>query len=548
MTKIKYIFLKNINEINNINENSLISDLLLNYFSIIKKDINDYYFIYKGKKLSLKNKIKIKELNNKDISLFIFKKENEKKNKNEPLNHIICPKCEYLANLVLLNIEDDTIILDKCINKHKTIFNNLKDFINSQNINIKCNKCNNIISNYYDEIYYNSNDEYICSLCKYNENNVIEMIDKFYKCNKHNKEFISYCNDCNFNLCYDCEKNHKMHKIIYLKQIKLKENKIKEIKDNSIEFKNCINEYKKQINQLNILFNDIFNKIMNSIKEYIKLSEYISYSLNNLKNYESIKNISNLNIKKLIKDIHMFNNEENIIEKFKILLSKYEKIPKNNIEIIYKNNESKIRIFGEKFVKNNKDNCYIISYDKKYKIQEFFPIKTNYKNIKLNLIESRIIFDMNNMFSGCSSLSKLPNISKWNTENVVDMSWMFSNCSSLSSISDISKWNTNNVKDMSGMFSFCSSLSSLPDISKWNTNKVTNMSYMFSNCLKLSTLPDISKWNTNNVINMSYMFFLCSSLSSLPDISKWNTNNVKNMNLIFSGCKSTLYIPSQFKN
>ena len=35
---------------------------------------------------------------------------------------------------------------------------------------------------------------------------------------------------------------------------------------------------------------------------------------------------------------------------------------------------------------------------------------------------------------------------------------------------------------MSYIFYGCSSLSSLPDISKWNTNKVTYMSYMFDGC------------------------------------------------------------------
>jgi surface protein len=43
------------------------------------------------------------------------------------------------------------------------------------------------------------------------------------------------------------------------------------------------------------------------------------------------------------------------------------------------------------------------------------------------------------------------------------------------------------------LFSDCKSLSTLPDISKWNTNNVTNISYLFSDCKSLSTLPDISK-------------------------------------------------------
>ena len=52
---------------------------------------------------------------------------------------------------------------------------------------------------------------------------------------------------------------------------------------------------------------------------------------------------------------------------------------------------------------------------------------------------------------------------------------------------------------MHKMFSECSSLISLPDISKWNTNNVTDMNGMFSRCSSLKSLPDISKWNTNNV-------------------------------------------------
>ena len=56
---------------------------------------------------------------------------------------------------------------------------------------------------------------------------------------------------------------------------------------------------------------------------------------------------------------------------------------------------------------------------------------------------------------------------------------------------------------MNSMFSGCSSLISLPDISKWNTNNVTNMYRLFYRCSSLSSLPDISKWNINNVKNMS---------------------------------------------
>ena len=42
-----------------------------------------------------------------------------------------------------------------------------------------------------------------------------------------------------------------------------------------------------------------------------------------------------------------------------------------------------------------------------------------------------------------------------------------------------------NIINMRSMFYGCSSLISLPDISKWNTNNVTYMDNMFSECLSL---------------------------------------------------------------
>ena len=46
---------------------------------------------------------------------------------------------------------------------------------------------------------------------------------------------------------------------------------------------------------------------------------------------------------------------------------------------------------------------------------------------------------------------------------------------------------------MDYMFSGCSSLISLPDISKWNTNNVNNMDCMLLGCSLLIYLPNIFK-------------------------------------------------------
>ena len=87
---------------------------------------------------------------------------------------------------------------------------------------------------------------------------------------------------------------------------------------------------------------------------------------------------------------------------------------------------------------------------------------------------------------------------------------------------------------MGGVFYLCRSLKSLPDISKWNTQNVLDISGLFFHCSSLQFIPDISNWNLENVIYLSFLFFNCSSLIELPDISKWNvfinksnTNNKK---------------------
>ena len=119
--------------------------------------------------------------------------------------------------------------------------------------------------------------------------------------------------------------------------------------------------------------------------------------------------------------------------------------------------------------------------------------------------------------------------------NVKSMKYMFSakegkifnyKISSLKSLPDISKWNTSNVIDMSEMFSYCIALENMPDISKWNFSNCTDLSNMLRNCKSLKNIPDISKWDISKVRNMSCIFRGCESLKSLPDISKWNTSNV----------------------
>ena len=169
---------------------------------------------------------------------------------------------------------------------------------------------------------------------------------------------------------------------------------------------------------------------------------------------------------------------------------------KNKLHIIYYNkyyNDNIIKIFGDKFVVNNKNRCKIIYKKKKYELKKNFKSRHNISVLKINLTGILGITNMSYMFHDCNYLKSLPDISKWNTSNVNDMSYMFYYCKSLSSLPDISKWNTSNVKSMSYMFSNCSSLLSLPNISKWNTSHLENNKNMYDGCSKLANKPKIKK-------------------------------------------------------
>ena len=121
-------------------------------------------------------------------------------------------------------------------------------------------------------------------------------------------------------------------------------------------------------------------------------------------------------------------------------------------------------------------------------------------------------------------------------------------CSDLSEQSDFSNWDTRYVILMPSLFSGCK-FEKLPDISQFDTSNVVDMSYMFRYCKNLKSLPDISNWNTSKVTYMDHMFGNCSSLKSLPDISKWDLTNVKKgkeTKFIFDNCDESLNIPDKF--
>ena len=468
--------------------------------------------------------------------------------------YIICPICKEHARYELKNyririfncknghVIDDILIKD---------FESTQMIDESLIICDKCKK-NNKSNTYNNEMYRcNECNMNLCPLCKSNhdkKHTIIDYEQKYYICNIHNKEYNSYCETCKKDLCEFCKNEHKNHEYVSYSEIIPKDlEKINNILNITI------NSFLKSFNAKMLMIIDKINNIMKNSEIYIKLVQrnLVNYNINNI-NYNILQNI-NYNYKDhmpkfgdIWEDLCGLGQDNSYKEFIPRILNMYNGMNKNEIDLIYNipNNAKDIKIFGEGFVETNKDLCKIIYNNKEYDLSIKFDckdIKENLLKIKLKGINNVTILD--SMFEGCSQLSNLSNFSNMDTSYAILMNNLFKNCKCLE-LPDISNWNTHKVFQMIDMFSGCSSLKSLPDISNWNTSNVFQMNHMFSGSSSLISLPDISKWNTNNVGVMSYMFSGCSSLISLPDISDWNTSNVGDMSYMFSGCSSLKSLPN----
>ena len=268
-----------------------------------------------------------------------------------------------------------------------------------------------------------------------------------------------------------------------------------------------------------------------------------------------------------------------------------------------KNEEKKLRILGNEFVKKNKcqckdeckcqNKCKIIYKDKKYALKDYLEeidSRYNHKDkIKFNIVGIEHIINFDYMFKECKTLLSLlikHNILK-NSDNTKDNSisefdshsthnndepifglrtdtdnqestikcskqtndnlnnFMENNDSTYNIL--INAWKTTKkIISLEHMFYRCKSLIALnssPDIYDKYTLIINKINGIFYECNSLISIPDISKLDTSKVENMSNLFNGCKSLKSLPNIAKWDTSNVKNMSNMFYGCTSLESLP-----
>lgn len=148
------------------------------------------------------------------------------------------------------------------------------------------------------------------------------------------------------------------------------------------------------------------------------------------------------------------------------------------------------------------------------------------------------------MFNGCSKLTTLTGLDKWDLSHINNLSFLFNGCSNLTNV-DIANWNTHNVTDMTSLFAGCSKLEKI-DVAKWDTNNVVSMKNLFKDCngLKGSKtvfnhgVLDLTNWRTDKVTNMSGMFYNMSWLHDIIGLNNFNTSNVTDFSYMF--CQTQL--------
>ena len=265
--------------------------------------------------------------------------------------------------------------------------------------------------------------------------------------------------------------------------------------------------------------------------------------------------------------------------------------------ITEKNNES-IQIFGEEFVKNNKNKCNLIiddNIDSELRTNFFFELKGEHTvtliineedvnfnglfdfNINIGLINSFVpikdanyldYFKKNNrvidassledldtseftslshLFTGCANIKNFYFLRYWDVSKCTDFSGLFFGCS-FSKIDFLEKWNVGKATTFLDMFKYCMNLNDLKPITNWNVENAEIFIAMFDRCYSLTDVNPIQNWNMRKAKNISWMFTWCNKITTIDSLYKWKLSDTVIKTGIIQGCSSLKNIPEVFKN
>ena len=366
--------LNDINEVNSINYNK--KYYCCSECSAIIEIINidDEYIEFKCKN-NHNIKMKIKEyLNKMKLNINIALKEYMNKCDNHKEKYIsYCFYCnEHLCNECLRSGKHryhNKINIIEIIPNNELLLK-IKNLIKNNKLKIKdLNKNKESIEKQINDIFNeNINKFKEIKMKKKKKNNSDEKKELKLTKNKYKLEVeelkIEYNNKIkNLKMNYNTEiiKIKNKYKIENNKNEYLYNNKIKEIKK---EISRKMDNYKfierldkiSSFNELLEIIYNTYNKNNNSYYNAININNIYNKYFNIVTKLEG-NEIKKCNMKINDEDNFMKNNNEQISQ-----LKKEISENRNTIKIIYKidKNEKEIKIFGDKFVKNNKNNCKIL--------------------------------------------------------------------------------------------------------------------------------------------------------------------------------------------
>jgi len=304
--KIKLIKNKSspLNKINKYNSDKEIKNIILNnQDNISQKELKEEQSFYTMRcyDCSLIPLIKIKY---NEINVLQNKESFLQKHKEIVIAELFCFKGHYISTPLaqyLINCGINHNFISLCGQCHRSKPNDLFNFS-------FCKCCKKTLCFECSKNHNHGNTNVVLSDNK--NSNLISICQVDFNCQKHNKEFISFCRNCNINLCKDCEDIHdNSHKIIKLEEIKLNNEEIENLEFNInlakkrlVLFDIKILKFIQNLHKLETLYLqllNLYNDFISVYKEQISFSEmilsiYKNASLNGKYNYQIIQNVRNL--------------------------------------------------------------------------------------------------------------------------------------------------------------------------------------------------------------------------------------------------------------
>ena len=140
----------------------------------------------------------------------------------------------------------------------------------------------------------------------------------------------------------------------------------------------------------------------------------------------------------------------------------------------------------------------------------------NSKAVSIHLKNINFIYNMQDMFNGCDSLSDLTCSGLTTDSDVTTAYRCFYQCHLLPAVPDLFNGAQTNLTNLDYMFYECENMTTI-DLSSWKFGQVTSMKYMFARCKKAETI-DITGIDTSKMTSTSKMDYMCNGCSSLVRI------------------------------